>query len=414
MRRVRSVLAALPLLAACNVEPVLTDACSVELEHTPACPAAALVVMSDYLATQVALTRLDGSTLCESLASSARTEASSIALALSGDVVVPSSRPPSGRAVLIDRYGTNVISWVNPETAVFEAQLALGTGFESNPQDYVELEDGRAFVSRWGQNPFPGEEPFDEGSDVLVLDSRAPAVLGRIALPESDFPPRPAGLTRRGSDVVVTLQRASLDVRSMGDGELVGIDTATQSVAWRLVLAGLKNCGALALSPSGSRGAVACTGFIDPDGAAQDIAESALVLLDLESAPPLELARHTARELAGEPLQSELEFASELRLFAKTQTPLGAASNNRLLAIDLAQGTSSVLAEAAPAPDGAGAGVSLGGMLCTPGCGDVCLVADGDRASLLRWQITSEGFEPLAVLPIGRAVGLPPRDLGSL
>jgi hypothetical protein len=402
------------LLCACNVEPVATDHCRVELRQASSCPAAAVVVMSDYLSTQVALTELDGQMLCESFASSARTEASSVALALSGDIVVPSSRTSSGRAVLIDRYGTNVVSWLDPETGVFLGQLSVGTGFESNPQDYVELDDGRGFVSRWGENPFPGEEAWDQGSDVLVVDSRVPAVLGSIALPEGDFPPRPAGLARLGRGIAVTLQRASLDIRSMGEGELVGIDTERESVAWRLPFSGLKNCGPLSLSPSGRLGAVGCTGFIDPAGSAQDIDESALVLLDLEATPPVELGRFEARDVAGEPLQNEVEFASEERVLLKTQTALGATSNNRLLLLDLAAGVAETLAEAEPGETGAGSGVSFGGILCTPGCGDVCLVADGDRRSLLRWAITPSGLEPLDALPIGRAVGLPPRDLGSL
>ena len=397
----------------CNVEPVVTDSCNVKLAHSASCPAAALVVMSDYLATQVALTETDGATLCQSLASTARSEASGVSLALSGDVVVPSSRPLSGRAVLIDRYGTNVVSWVNPENAAFEAQLAVGTGFESNPQDYVELGDGRAFISRWGQNPFPGEEPFDEGGDVLVIDANAPLVTGRIALPFDDFPPRPAGLTPVGSEVWVTLQRASLDVRGMGDGAIAGIDTDSESVTFTLSLPGLKNCGAVKLSPSGARAAVACTGFIDPAGAAQNLEESALVLLD-PSSPPHELERLSADALAGEPLQSEIEFASEELLLLKTQTAVGSDSNNRLLALRLSDHEVNVLAEAEPKSDGHGVGVSFGGILCTPGCGDLCLLADGDRRSLLRWAVTPDGFEALAPEPMGGGVGLPPRDLGAL
>jgi hypothetical protein len=411
MRRVAFVSLA---LAACNVEPLIEDSCSVELTHTPGCPAAALVVLSDYLATQVSLSRLDGKTLCDSLASSARTEASGVALALSGDVVVPSSRPPSGRAVLLDRFGTNVVSWVDPESGVFLGQIAIGTGFESNPQDYVELEDGRAFVSRWGQNAFPGEQAFDEGGDVLVLDSTIPAILGRIALPSDDFPPRPAGMTRVGDRIVVTLQRASTDVRSMGEARLVGIDPDSQSVAWTLELPGLKNCGSVALSPTGARAAVACTGYIDPDGVGQELDESAVVLLDLGASSPVELERFTARDLAGEALQSEIEFATEERLLVKTQTALGSTGNNRLLSLELADGSESVLAEALPAEDGSGHGVSFGGLLCLPGCGDVCLLADGSRQSLLRWVITAGGFEPLDPVPVGRSTGLPPRDLGAL
>ena len=141
-------------LAACDVEPTAHDECHAKLSAAPGCPAAALVVMSDYVSTQVALTELDGKTLCGSYVSSARAETSPVAFALSGDVVLPSSRPPSGRAVLIDRYGTNVVSFLEPGSGAILAQLAVGTGFESNPQDYLELDARReahdaALAARW-------------------------------------------------------------------------------------------------------------------------------------------------------------------------------------------------------------------------------------------------------------------------
>src|SRR6185369_2040838 len=151
-------------------------------------------------------------------------EATPVAFALSGDVVLPSTRPPSGRAVVIDRYGTNVVSFLIAETGALLGQLAVGTGFESNPQDYLELDERRALVSRWGENPVPGQKTFDEGGDLLVIDSVGLVIEDRIALPHDDFPPRPAGLTRLGDQAVVTLQRMSIDIRSMGDGRLVGID----------------------------------------------------------------------------------------------------------------------------------------------------------------------------------------------
>src|ERR1700760_4534210 len=88
---------------------------------------------------QVALGDLDGDTLCGSLISSARSDTSSVALALSGDVVLPSSRPASGRAVLLDRYGTNVVTFLDPSNGSVLSQLPVGTGFEANLQDYVEI-----------------------------------------------------------------------------------------------------------------------------------------------------------------------------------------------------------------------------------------------------------------------------------
>jgi hypothetical protein len=404
--------------AACNVEPTAHDECHATLAAASGCPAAALVVMSDYVSTQIGLTTLAGDTLCGSYFSTARAEATAVAFALSGDVALPSTRPPSGRAVVLDRYGTNVVSFLVAETGALLGQLAVGTGFESNPQDYLEIDTNRALVSRWGENPVPGQKAFDRGGDLLVIDTRALVIEGSIELPRDDFPPRPAGLTRVGDQAVVTLQRASLDIRSMGDGMLVGVDLDALAVTWELPLEGLKNCGPLALAPDGAVGAVACTGYIDPDGIAESIDDSGLVVIDLSTEPPSELQRFPARELAGVSLQSELEFFAARRLLAKTQTALDGTGNNRLLAVELdaedAADAAETLLEARPSASGAGQGIVLGGMLCTPDCGGTCLVADADRGVLERFAIDGDALTPLGARALKGTVGLPPREVGGL
>jgi len=405
-------------LLACNVEPTAHDECHAKLAAAPGCPAAALVVMTDYVSTQIALTTLGGDTLCGSYFSTARAEATPVAFALSGDVALPSTRPASGRAVVVDRYGTNVVSFLAPETGALLGQLAVGTGFESNPQDYLELDARRALVSRWGENPVPDQMPFDHGGDLLVIDTEALAIEGSVALPRDDFPPRPAGLTRVGRQAVVTLQRAASDIRSMGDGRLLGVDLDELELAWTLPLTGLKNCGALALAPDAAVGAVACTGYIDPNGVAVNLDDSGIIVLDFSSSPPSELRRFSAVELAGDALQSELEFFAPRRLLAKTQTALHAAGNNRLLALDIdaedAASAAEVLLEARPNDSGAGQGITFGGMLCTPGCGGTCLVADADRGVLERFAIEGDTLRPLGALGVKGTVGLPPRDVSGL
>jgi hypothetical protein len=409
-------LACVAVSAACNVEPTARDGCAAELGRAPGCPAAALVVMSDFISTQVSLHRLDGATICGSLVSSARSETTPIAFALSGDVVLPSNPPSSGRVVLLDRYGTNVVSFLDGSSGAFTAQLAVGTGFEANIQDYLEIDDTLALVSRWGENPVPGQEAFDAGGDLLVIDTRAAAIVARIELPRDDaWPPRPAALTRLGEHAVVTLQRFALDIKSQGDGVLVGVGLESRSVEWSLALAGLKNCGAFTPSPDGALAAVACTGFVDRNGEGARLAESGLVLFELGTVPPLEVARFPASDLLGEPIQAELEFFGDRRLLLKTQTPLGARGNNRVLALDLDRGAeqAQVVLEARPGDDGSGLGVVFGGMLCTPGCAERCLVADAARGVVARFAIEEAGLVELPSLAVSGSVGLPPRDVGA-
>jgi hypothetical protein len=145
---------------------------------------------------------------------------------------------------------------------------------------------------------------------------------------------------------------------------------------------------------------------------------SAIVVLDLTTTPPSELRRLPAADVAGALLQNALEFYAPQRVLAKTQTAVAGAANNRVLAVDLdaedASAAAEVLLEARPSDAGTGQGVVFGGMLCTPGCGDVCLVADADRRVLERWAIEGDLLRPLGALALTGTVGLPPRDLGRL
>jgi hypothetical protein len=370
--------------------------------------------MTDFLSSQVALAGLDGETLCGSFASTSRSEASALAFPFSGDLATPSAPPSSGRVVLLDRFGTNVVSWLEPRTGEVLAQLPVGTGFQSNPQDYLEVAPGRALVSRWGENPVPGSEAFDGGGDLLVLDIETPAILGSIALPRpDDFPPRPAGLTRHGDVVLVTLQRAAVDVKSMGEALIAGVDPDAESVRFTLSLPGLKNCGRVTPAPNGRRAVLACSSYVDTAGEPADLRESALVVLDLSDEVPVELGRLSALDVAGAALQSDVAFFSETGVLVKTQTPLGGDDDNRLLALDLEAGVAVELARASRSSRASGQGVVYGGLLCSPGCGDTCLLADADRGVLLRWSIGPGGLEGLPSLALRGSVGLPPRELGS-
>ncbi len=412
-----SAIAALGALGvlACNVAPTTHDHCAAKLERAPGCPAGALVVMSDFSSTQVALATLDGNTLCGSLASSAGTEAP-VPYAFSGDVVLPSSPPASGRAVLLDSYGTNVVSFLDPASGAVISQLPVATGFEATIEDYVEIDAGRALVSRWSDNPVPGAEPFDAGGDVLVIDTEAPRIIGEIPMPrDGGWPPRPAGLTRAGDEVWVTLQRFSTDVRSEADAELVGISLDGLSVAWTLPLAGMKNCGPTALSPDGERALLACSGELDVTGAVQNLDESGVVVLDRSTSPPSERGRFAASDVAGASLQGDAQFYAPGRVLLKTQTALGSASNNRLLALDIDGGAALTLLEARAGANGGkgGKGVVYGGVFCTPGCADQCLLADADRAVIQRFSIDGEDLVAEPALAVSGSVGLPPRGIGG-
>jgi hypothetical protein len=404
---------ALLCLSACGVESLDRGTGGVDLRGTAECPAGVVAILSDYLSTQVALLAPDGTPASESFISSGSTKASQVAAPLSGDVVVPSNRSASDEVVLIDRYGTNVITWVDERTARVRTQLPVGTGFESNPYDYIELPDGRAYVARFGENPRHGKQRFDRGGDLLVLDPRVPEILGRVELrADGDpLPARPSALAPVGELVWVTLGRQSLDFKTQGDAEIVGVHPSSDRVVFRHSLKGLGGCGRAALSPSGETAAIACTGKIDSAGNLEDSSQSGIVLLDATVTPPLELGRIDAYEALGASPQSDLEFASETVLLGKTQTPLGGEGNNRLFSLDLPSASFEILREASSSSNGLGRGLAFGGLYCNARCSGVCLLADIESGLLRRFD-AEDSLAELEPVRLGASSGLPPVALG--
>jgi len=401
------------VLIACNVSPTSPASTGGVLESDAgsSCDHGMVILLTDYMSTQIALSKLDGTTESASFLSTASTMASGLAFALSGDVVLPNVTPASGRVVLLDRFGTNVVTWADPTTAKVLAQLPVGTGFESNPQDYLEIDATSAYVSRWGINAAPGKQPFHSGSDVLVVTppqgKTPPAITKSIPMPvEQTLPPRPSGMIRVGDTVLVVLQRTSQDFNTVGDGAIVGI--VKDAMAWELHITGLKNCGRPALSPSGKMVALGCEGQLDMNGNVVDLSASAIALVDVSSLPPKVTKTFPITDQLGSPPQNQVAFASDTLLIGKTQTPLGGKTNNQAFSIDLGTGKAAVLCTASPDAKGMGKGIVYGDVLCRPGCGDMCLMADADIVRLRRWKIGPSGLSAESSVTVETMTGLPP------
>jgi hypothetical protein len=60
-----------------------------------------------------------------------------------------------------------------------------------------------------------------------------------------------------------------------------------------------------------------------------------------------------------------------------------------------------------------GKGAVYGDVRCSPGCGDVCILADSDTGKLRRWHVANGVFGPLADVDVDPSVGLPPVALGG-
>jgi hypothetical protein len=376
----------------------------------PGCPGAILVSASDYTSTNVSALSPTGEQVADSFISS-QSGSTGLSVALSGDVVFPSSPPASGRVVLIDRYPNSVLTFIDPETAEVQRQISVGTGFGSNPHDYLELSDTVAYVTRYEANPKPGRQDHDGGSDILIVDPTDGKLRGSIDLTTSedgDFLPRPDQLLRVGNEVWVTLQGLSKDFSKARDERIAGIDPESGGVIWTLELTGLKSCGKPALSPSGKLAAIACSGFLG-SGVLEATPESDLLLLDVTQSPPAIVKSFGAAEQLQAPLSSSLAFVSETLLMGTTFGDAGTSRNDRAYTLDTETGEASELYDA-------GGAFALGDVLCTPGCAEaLCLLADAQAGALPVWTITQSGaLKRAGSIVTGASVGLPPRVLGSL
>ncbi len=372
------------------------------------CGHALYVVASDYQSTSVSIVSFDGEVLSPAFLTSGSADPG-LSVALSGDVVAP-TQPHFDELLLIDRTPTGVLTFADPATGDVSLQANISTGFASNPQDAVRLSNGMLAVARYGENPNPGAEPFDTGSDILIIDAdQTPS--GRIDLaPLLDDPellPSPARVVRaglNGADLVVLLAAYSKDFTLVGDGRVAFFDEGSLALSSVVTLKGGFGCGAISVSPNGERIAITCSGKFggtstpDPMG-------SALYILDRANTEWKLTTRHGALDLGGEPLGASVALIDEntalISSLGRFLEPgqLKQEVPDRLLRVQLASGEFEVLLETETTP------FSYGDMRC---CGDSCFLADADRNVVHRLV---DGA-PTETISLDDGTGLPPRFLG--
>lgn len=366
------------------------------------CPSALVVADSDFMSTNISVLSPVGAVLSGAIISSASAPPG-LTTALSGDVVLPLA-PTPGELVLIDRASA-VLTWVNPSTAAVKHQLPVGTGFSANPHDYVELSPTKAYVTRYDSNPSAGKQANDGGGDVLIVDPQAPSITGRVPFtPDGAFLPRADRMIRVGGEVWVSLQRFDANFTSAGDARLVGISTASDSIAWTLDLTGVASCGGIAMSPSGKVVALACSGASSDANPTQ---RSAIVLLDATAHPPVEIKRIAAATQLGGPLDSTLAYASDSLLVGVVIGDSQAKRNDTAYSVAVASGAAQVIADA-------GMPFMFGDVRCAPGCSDLCFLADANAKTLRTWKANGAALTAQPPGPVDPTVGLPPRYLGSM
>jgi hypothetical protein len=398
-------------LSGCEVEPISTGQ-----QPVPSGARGVLVVNTDYKSTTVSAVDFAGDLLTPSLISSS-SAATGLSVALSGDVGLPSGSTPNRETVLIDRYPAAVLSWVNLDTAQVRAQLSVATGFASNPHDYVSVSRRKAYVPRYNPNLADGEQPFDAGHDILIVDPAAARITGSVDLMPA-VAGEAAGLYPRADRAVIVdgLLRVLVLVFNTAysrpaDSRLVSVDPDTDEIVAVHRFSGLTSCTGFALTPDGTEMAVACNGFFR-QSPTTGFPDSAIVRVSFDGAEVTETERYAAMDLGGNQVgllsysdQSHIVFTSLGRLASSTS----GTAQDTLRVLDLmTDRVSAPILQTQRIP------LSLGDVLCVPS-EHCCFVADAEtRGGMLhRFEITDQGGlgEDLQI-EVDHATGLPPRYLG--
>jgi hypothetical protein len=368
--------------------------------------------MTDYESSNVALVALDGTVLSSSFISSG-----SVDTRLSAPLV--EALFPSGRmardVVILDRFPASVVTFVDPVSARVQAQISVRTGFDANPQDFLDLGDGRALVSRLEKNPNPGREQFDGGDDLLWLDLNESTVVGRIDLSavadEKTGRARPSRLVRSGDTVMVSLIGHDPTFQDAAPGRVLALDAESGALLGVHEIGGTKNCVGMALSPNGKELAVSCSDLINEANAAAPPLSAVVTLTFSRLGDQVvwqEASRIAASELFWGPFSDSIAYADDDLLLVGLYGALEGDDGgrpDRVVSLVPSTGAVELFLQSADEP------FSLGDIQCVEPCG-VCFVADAGRGVLHRFGLGEGGLSQPTAHVIEQEIGLPPRGLG--
>lgn len=260
------------------------------------------VVSSDFSSSSIAMLDEDFGVIDESWINSGTTYPGLVAT-LSGDVVLPNRQAGDGTFAVIDRFSTDVVTRFFVPSGNLNGQVRTHgdvgeTGFSSNPQDFIFVDEDSAWVPRYESNLNPSASAENQGNDLFEINPSDMSATGaRIDLSslnttatvmtqdgpiEVEVFARPSRGVLVGSTIVVGLDRISASFGAAGPGMVAVVDLEDESVGG-LELTGLASCGnAMPVPGAPTKVVVACVGFAQPFGDEPQVrASSGIVLLDV-------------------------------------------------------------------------------------------------------------------------------------
>ncbi len=246
--------------------------------------------------------------------------------------------------VLLDRYPNSVLTFVDPNDFNVIGQLSVATGFASNPHDFLWLEENKAYVTRYEKNPTSGTQPYDGGDDILIVDPIAREITGRIDLSSyadtdsnPDLQSRPARMAYADGVVWTTLDHLNSTFEEAGEGRIVGIDTATDSVMEMIRLENVTNCTGIEYVAKKNSLYVSCCGLF-VSGIESQREHSAIIRIDLNGDEPELSVLHSADDDRGRPFGFDTDTVDDRWLLATRFGDLEQDIPDVLVAIDLGNG----------------------------------------------------------------------------
>jgi len=408
---------------------VLLSACSGPGAHCPsadaappATTAAFALVTSDYTSSAIALLDADGALLTEAYLDSG-SASPGLAAALSGDVSLPTEAPGAGRLYWLDRLGVDLVGEADLATGALSQYATTPTAvpgeaaFRANPHDVLALPDGRWLVSRYEPNYASDASELDRGNDLVLLDPASHALLGRVGLealdedvvgPDGTVPTyaRPDRMVLRAGRVVVGLARLSVDFKIAAPGAVAVVDADTGELQTTL-LSGLEGCGELAPArDDGTRVFVACAGptYTDLRGRRDG---AGVASLHIPTSGPAEgewIWRAAEHPELPPPTEALVPLHDDV-VFVVSMGDSTAGERDRLLRLELGDGTGAIVYESPEAFD-------LGPGAVSPG-GDFLLLPDA-VSGVLRFDIVGDTLATPSTIDASPCRRLPARELRAL
>jgi hypothetical protein len=325
------------------------------------------IVNSDFSTTSLSILDAAGALVRADCVDSATGANGSVTKTISDDAVLPSQPQLGNQLIIVDR-GNVGLTFVDPGSCKILRQV-LVPGPRTNPHDVVMLTARKAYVTRYDRN-LAATDPTLAGNDIAVVDPTTGALRGRIDLDAYASPVAGATLLARPDrallvegQVIVSLNEIDQGFATYGEGKVVMIDPATDTVTAAVALTGLSNCEGMTYVAAQEALLVACGG---PFGG--PASQSGVAVVDLSVSPPVLTRVISSAAFDGRPLSFGWALAlppngGGTRAFAVTNDPKD-VQPDALFAFDYVAGTATQVATSGPYTLGMPAG--LPGLLLMP------------------------------------------------